>query len=194
MEAQLCSSHFAINLFEVLLILEEVGWFSAKPFLWFCIVFGSGDLTHMTLSSLLQQSYYQFSVFFNRVGVDLDANLKEEPSSHQASQRSPCAHRVQRCEMFCSVQLFRAFPCVAKRPALKGAAFADKTNQMTIKSTKIQGANNHCITFGVLSTSVHLLPLCSSRKPGNCSVGGKMQLLESGGLQLTPLPGNLLAR
>ncbi|XP_014391925.1 PREDICTED: sodium/hydrogen exchanger 9-like, partial [Myotis brandtii] len=31
----------------------------------------------------LQEGHYQFSVFFNRVGVDLDEDLKEEPSSHQ---------------------------------------------------------------------------------------------------------------
>ena len=54
----------------------------------FCIVLGSGDLTHKTVLSQPQRGHYRFSVFFNRVGVDVDEDLKEEPSSHQASQRS----------------------------------------------------------------------------------------------------------
>lgn len=82
-EAHLYCSLLAINLCEVLLILRKVRWFSARPFLWF----SSGDLTHKTH---LQKGCYQFSVFFNRVGVDLDEDLKKEPSSHQASQRSQC--------------------------------------------------------------------------------------------------------
>lgn len=51
-----------------------------------CIIFGSSDLPHKTVESHLQQGPYQFSHFFNRVGVDLDEDLKE-PTSHQASQR-----------------------------------------------------------------------------------------------------------
>lgn len=92
-EAHLCSSLLATNLFEVLLILRKVRWFSTKSFLWFA----SGDLIHKTH---LQKGCYQFSVFFNRVGVDLDEDLKKEPSSNQASQRNQCiGHRDIRCSV-----------------------------------------------------------------------------------------------
>ena len=64
------------------------------------IVFGSGDLTQEAVSSHLQQGPYQSSVLFNRVGVDPDEDQKEEPSSHQASQRR---RRIEYSDMRASV-------------------------------------------------------------------------------------------
>lgn len=40
--------------------------------------------------------------------------------------------------MFCSMEISMLVQCVAKRLAVKRAAFADKTNQMTTKSIEIQ--------------------------------------------------------
>lgn len=65
-----------------------MSFFHTFPLLY--VVLGSGDLTHKTVLSQLQQGRYQLSVFFNRVGVDLDEDPKEEPCSHQASQRNQC--------------------------------------------------------------------------------------------------------
>lgn len=46
------------------------------------------------------QDPYQFSLLFNRVGVDLDEDQKEEPSSHQASQKS---RGIENNNLSCSV-------------------------------------------------------------------------------------------
>ena len=53
---------------------------------WYCLWFRWSDLRDCLISSA--QDPYQFSLLFNRVGVDLDEDQKEEPSSHQASQKS----------------------------------------------------------------------------------------------------------
>lgn len=93
-------------------------------------------------------------------------------------------HRVQRYEILCSI---------ARRLILKGAGPADKINQMTIKYAGIQGVNNLCVTSRALRTSIHSCLLCGCRKPGNCSVRARAQLLESGSLEFKSLPSNLLA-
>ena len=67
---------------------------------------------------LSAQDPYQFSVLFNRVGVDLDEDQKEEPSSHQASQRTVGIEN----NLSCSVSQ-------PGSPILKGAISSDKTNQ-----------------------------------------------------------------